>query len=74
MASLPCPRRRIRWISLGKDVLALMDALDIPKAMFCGLSMGGMTGMWLGVNAPDRFSRLALCNIAAKIGTDHGLE
>ncbi|MBS4046598.1 MAG: 3-oxoadipate enol-lactonase [Alphaproteobacteria bacterium] len=55
---------------LGKDVLALMDALDIPKAMFCGLSMGGMTGMWLGVNAPDRFTKLVLCNTAAKIGTD----
>jgi 3-oxoadipate enol-lactonase len=55
---------------LGKDVLALMDGLGIPKAMFCGLSMGGMTGMWLGVNAPDRFSKLVLCNTAAKIGTD----
>lgn len=55
---------------LGKDVLALMGALDIPKAMFCGLSMGGMTGMWLGVNAPDRFSKLVLCNTAAKIGTE----
>jgi 3-oxoadipate enol-lactonase len=55
---------------LGKDVLALMDSLGIPKAMFCGLSMGGMTGMWLGVNAPDRFSKLVLCNTAAKIGTD----
>lgn len=55
---------------LGKDVLVLMDALDIRKAMFCGLSMGGMTGMWLGVNAPERFSKLVLCNTAAKIGTD----
>jgi 3-oxoadipate enol-lactonase len=54
---------------LGKDVLALMDGLKIDKAMFCGLSMGGMTGMWLGVNAPQRFSKLVLCNTAAKIGT-----
>lgn len=54
---------------LGKDVVALLDALNIPEAMFCGLSMGGMTGMWLGVNAPQRFTRLALCNTAAKIGT-----
>jgi 3-oxoadipate enol-lactonase len=54
---------------LGKDVLALMDALNISKAMFCGLSMGGMTGMWLGVNAPQRFTKLVLCNTAAKIGT-----
>jgi 3-oxoadipate enol-lactonase len=54
---------------LGRDVIALLDALDIPQAMFCGLSMGGMTGMWLGVHAPQRFSKLVLCNTAAKIGT-----
>lgn len=54
---------------LGRDVLALMDELEIGQAAFCGLSMGGMTGMWLGVHAPSRFSRLVLCNTAAKIGT-----
>src|SRR3546814_9032507 len=37
--------------------------------LFCGLSMGGMTGMWLGVHAPSRFSHLVLCNTAARIGT-----
>jgi 3-oxoadipate enol-lactonase len=47
---------------LGRDVVALMDALQIPKAIFCGLSMGGMTGMWLGANAPGRFEKLLLCN------------
>lgn len=61
----PAPYRVDR---LGKDVVALLDALNIPEAMFCGLSMGGMTGMWLGVNAPQRFTRLVLCNTAAKIG------
>jgi 3-oxoadipate enol-lactonase len=54
---------------LGRDVLALLDGLKISTAMFCGLSMGGMTGMWLGVHAPQRFTRLVLCNTAAKIGT-----
>lgn len=54
---------------LGRDVLDLMDGLDIARAHFCGLSMGGMTGMWLGLNAPGRFDRLVLCNTAAKIGT-----
>ncbi len=34
-----------------------------------GLSMGGMIGMWLGVNAPERLDPLVLCNTAAKIGT-----
>ncbi|HEX6959267.1 MAG TPA: 3-oxoadipate enol-lactonase [Ferrovibrio sp.] len=54
---------------LGKDVLTLLDGLGVSRAHFCGLSMGGMTGMWLGVHAPDRIDRLALCNTAAKIGT-----
>jgi 3-oxoadipate enol-lactonase len=47
---------------LGRDVLALLDGLGLKKARFCGLSMGGMTGMWLGANAGERFEKLALCN------------
>ncbi|HCF1525241.1 3-oxoadipate enol-lactonase [Pseudomonas aeruginosa] len=54
---------------LGRDVLALLDALDIQKASFCGLPMGGLTGQWLAINAPERIERLVLCNTAAKIGT-----
>ncbi|MEQ9725026.1 3-oxoadipate enol-lactonase [Pseudomonas sp. WHRI 8822A] len=54
----------------GRDVLALLDALNIDKAHFCGLSMGGLIGQWLAINAPSRLDRLVLCNTAAKIGTD----
>ncbi len=50
---------------LADDVVDLLDALDIEKAAFCGLSMGAMTGMHLGKRHPTRFSRLALCNTAA---------
>jgi 3-oxoadipate enol-lactonase len=53
---------------LGRDVLAIMDGLGIARAHFCGLSLGGMTGMWLGVNAPERIDRLVLANTAAHIG------
>jgi 3-oxoadipate enol-lactonase len=53
---------------LGRDVLALADSLDIDKFSFCGLSMGGVTGMWLGINAGQRLHKLVLCNTAAKIG------
>jgi len=49
---------------LGKDVLDLMDALKIERAAFCGLSMGGMTGIWLGLNHSRRFTHMALCNTA----------
>ena len=54
---------------LGNEVVALMDHLGIGAAHFCGLSMGGMTGMWLGANRPDRIGQLVLCNTAARIGT-----
>jgi len=53
---------------LGKDVLKILDSLEIKRTHFCGLSMGGMTGMWLGRNAPERIIRLVLSNTAAKIG------
>lgn len=53
---------------LGGDVLALLDHLGFDRVHFCGLSMGGMTGMWLALNAPQRIARLALCNTAARIG------
>lgn len=53
---------------LGQDVIALMDHLGIASAHFCGLSMGGMIGIWLGANQPERIDRLVLCNTAARIG------
>jgi len=53
---------------LGRDVLALADEVDMDKFSFCGLSMGGVTGMWLGINAGHRLHKLALCSTAAKIG------
>ena len=54
---------------LGGDVIALLDALDLDRVDFCGLSMGGTTGMWLGIHAPERFDRIVLCSTAAKIGS-----
>ncbi len=57
---------------LGCDVLTLLDALNIERANFCGLSMGGMIGMWLGLNAPSRIEGLVLANTGAKIGSEKG--
>jgi 3-oxoadipate enol-lactonase len=45
---------------LGNDVLALLDRLEIERASFCGVSIGGMIGMWLAANAPERIRRLVL--------------
>ncbi len=50
---------------LGRDVLAVLDGLGITKINWCGLSMGGMVGMWLGANAADRINRLILSNTSA---------
>ncbi|MFL6536037.1 MAG: 3-oxoadipate enol-lactonase [Pseudomonas sp.] len=53
---------------LGRDVLAMLDQLNIDKAHFCGLSMGGLIGQWLGIHAGERLRKLVVCNTAAKIG------
>ena len=55
---------------LGRDVLSLVDALGVDRFAFCGLSMGGLIGQWLGINAGERLTRLVICNTGAKIGTD----
>jgi len=53
---------------LGRDIVGLLDALKIDRVRFCGLSLGGMTGMWLGAHAASRIDKLVLCNTAAQIG------
>lgn len=53
---------------IGKDILDLYDALGVTRAHFCGLSLGGMAGMWLAAHAPERLDRLALCNTTALMG------
>jgi 3-oxoadipate enol-lactonase len=53
---------------LARDVLMLLDGLKIGRAHFCGLSMGGMVGMWLGAHAAQRLDRLVLCNTSPRIG------
>ena len=52
---------------LGKDALAVMDALGIARAHFVGLSQGAMTGMWLAARHADRIDRLVLANTTAHI-------
>jgi 3-oxoadipate enol-lactonase len=54
---------------LGRDVLSLMDHVAIARAHIGGISLGGITALWLGVHAPDRVHRLLLANTAARIGS-----
>jgi 3-oxoadipate enol-lactonase len=53
---------------LGGDVLALADTADMGEFSFCGLSMGGVIGMWLALHATQRLHALVLCSTGAKIG------
>ena len=50
---------------LGRDVIAVLDGLGIKKINWCGLSMGGMVGQWIGANAPDRVERMVLTNTSS---------
>jgi 3-oxoadipate enol-lactonase len=54
---------------LGRDVLALLDHLAIARAHVGGVSIGGLTALWLGVHAAARVDRLVLANTAARIGS-----
>jgi len=45
---------------LGAGVLELLDSLGIDRVAYCGISLGGMIGMWLAAHAPDRITALAL--------------
>src|SRR5882762_1026938 len=54
---------------LARDVVALAGSLNIDKFHFCGLSMGGLTGLWIALHAPERLQKLALSSTGAKIGT-----
>ncbi len=46
---------------LGTDVLALMREGGITTAAYCGISIGGMIGLWLAANAPERIGSLVVC-------------
>ena len=63
------PKQPYTIESLGSDVIELLDALKIERVHFCGLSMGGVIGLWLGLNAAARLDRLVVCNTAARVGT-----
>jgi 3-oxoadipate enol-lactonase len=49
---------------LARDALGLLDDLGIERTSFCGLSIGGMVGMWLASETPERIERLVLCSTA----------
>ena len=52
---------------LAREALSLLDELGLERVTFCGLSLGGMVGMWLGAHAPERLGRLVLCCTAPRL-------
>jgi 3-oxoadipate enol-lactonase len=57
---------------LANDVVELLDHLELACVYFCGLSMGGLTGMWMGIHTPERLHKIVMCNTALKIGNAAG--
>jgi len=53
---------------LARELLGLLDELEVERFSFCGLSLGGTVGMWLGANAGDRLDRLVLAGTSAYFG------
>jgi len=55
--------------NVGAGLLRLLDRLGFERVDFCGLSMSGLLGQWLALEAPDRIAHLVLSNTATRIGT-----
>jgi 3-oxoadipate enol-lactonase len=70
----PVPPGPYEIEDLARDVLALLDALEIERPSYCGLSIGGMVGMWLGANAPERIERLVLLCTSAHLPPASGWQ
>ncbi len=54
---------------LGRDAITVLDAAGVAEAHLCGISMGGITALWLGVHAPHRVRGMVVANTAARIGS-----
>ena len=66
----PVPSGPYEIEDLGLDLLALLDRLEIEHVSFCGLSVGGLVGMWLASEVPGRVERLVLCCTAPRFDPD----
>ena len=62
------PERPCTVEALAHGLLALLDELDVDRVSFCGVSLGGMVGMALALEAPERVERLVLACTSAYLG------
>jgi 3-oxoadipate enol-lactonase len=63
------PRGPYTMEDLGADVIGLLDALEIRRAHFCGVSLGGLIGLWVAAHRPERVDRAVFASTAARIGS-----
>ncbi len=70
----PVPEARFTVDDIARAALAVLDELELDRVAVCGLSLGGMVGMWLGANAPQRVERLVLACTGAALGTPEAWE
>lgn len=65
-----CEAASISLSDLAADLMAVMDAAQTPQALVVGVSLGGMTGMNLALNHPQRLLGLMACNCRARINAE----
>jgi len=53
---------------VGRDVVELLDHVGAERAHVAGVSLGGMTAMWLAIHAPQRVDRLVLLCTSPRMG------
>jgi len=63
------PARDYSIDELGRDAIAVLDAAGVDRAHVCGISLGGLTAMWLGIHAADRVGSFVLANTSSRVGT-----
>lgn len=66
----PAPAGPYSLDELGEDLVALLDRLELSRVSVVGISLGGMTGMWLARHHPARLDRLVLCCTSAELGPE----
>lgn len=71
----PAPSGPYSLADLSSDVVRVLDHLEVERASICGLSLGGMVGLWIAANHPARIDRLvAVCVVAKPASPDAWLE
>jgi 3-oxoadipate enol-lactonase / 4-carboxymuconolactone decarboxylase len=67
LGASPAPPGPYTVEELGADVIALLDTLGVESASFCGLSLGGLVGLWLAAHHPERISRLVVMSVLPRL-------